>query len=411
MQMISNLRSRKKGFTLIELLVVMAILIILLAFLVPLVMNQWTRIRIRNTELTLKSSVLRALEDYKEDHGNYPTTEAADPNDFLPRVLIGDTSRIQQQQQPGGMGAPGGLTNGGMPTQPGGLTPPMPGQDMMMQQPGGLNPPMPGQDTMMQQPGGLNPAVPGPTAAVGTPMPGMDGGLGMPNPGMQNPGGMSGMPDQTGGFGPTGTPGVSTTPGGMSGVSTTHGARLTNNYFGENASLPEDAWNRPFKYEYPTYKTPSGKPAVWSAGPDGIYGNDDDIISWADEMDAMKKDPALQQRFEQKRMQEQQRQQQLQMQQMQQQTTGMGGMPGIPGQPPMPGQEGGLMQPQQMIPGQTPPMPVGPGMDQGFPTPQPTPGPMPTTTPMQPTPGPMPTTTPQPNPMPVPPQQPTAPPV
>ena len=48
-------------------------------------------------------------------------------------------------------------------------------------------------------------------------------------------------------------------------------------------SEPLDAWNRPFQYEYPSSKTDSPKPAIWSSGPDGKddQGGGDDVINWA----------------------------------------------------------------------------------------------------------------------------------
>ena len=43
--------------------------------------------------------------------------------------------------------------------------------------------------------------------------------------------------------------------------------------------LPKDAWRRDFRYVYPASK--STKPFdLSSGGPDGIHGNDDDIVNW-----------------------------------------------------------------------------------------------------------------------------------
>ena len=41
-----------------------------------------------------------------------------------------------------------------------------------------------------------------------------------------------------------------------------------------------DAWGQPFNFEYPTQKTKTGKPAIWSNGPDKTSGTADDIQSW-----------------------------------------------------------------------------------------------------------------------------------
>ena len=45
---------------------------------------------------------------------------------------------------------------------------------------------------------------------------------------------------------------------------------------------PLDAWGRAFFYEYPTTKSDTPKPAIWSAGPNGQdeQGGGDDITNW-----------------------------------------------------------------------------------------------------------------------------------
>ena len=44
--------------------------------------------------------------------------------------------------------------------------------------------------------------------------------------------------------------------------------------------IPMDAWGEPLQYEYPTEKTgDTGKPLIWSSGPDKQEGTDDDITS------------------------------------------------------------------------------------------------------------------------------------
>ncbi len=47
---------------------------------------------------------------------------------------------------------------------------------------------------------------------------------------------------------------------------------------------PLDAWKNMLRYEYPATgnrQSPSGKPAIWSAGPDRQDDTNDDINSWA----------------------------------------------------------------------------------------------------------------------------------
>ncbi|MGD9857760.1 MAG: type II secretion system major pseudopilin GspG [Planctomycetaceae bacterium] len=49
-------------------------------------------------------------------------------------------------------------------------------------------------------------------------------------------------------------------------------------------TVPLDAWNVPLFYEYPSSKfNDTGKPAIWSAGPDhkNDNGSGDDINNWA----------------------------------------------------------------------------------------------------------------------------------
>lgn len=43
--------------------------------------------------------------------------------------------------------------------------------------------------------------------------------------------------------------------------------------------LPLDPWKRPYRYEWPG-KHGESTPDIWSAGPDGVDGTDDDVVSW-----------------------------------------------------------------------------------------------------------------------------------
>jgi general secretion pathway protein G len=45
-------------------------------------------------------------------------------------------------------------------------------------------------------------------------------------------------------------------------------------------TLPKDHWGHDYKYAYPSTHGAKG-PDVWSIGPDGINGNDDDIGTWS----------------------------------------------------------------------------------------------------------------------------------
>ena len=43
--------------------------------------------------------------------------------------------------------------------------------------------------------------------------------------------------------------------------------------------VPLDPWRRPYRYKYPGQHDPE-MPDIWSAGPDGVDGNEDDLTSW-----------------------------------------------------------------------------------------------------------------------------------
>ena len=45
---------------------------------------------------------------------------------------------------------------------------------------------------------------------------------------------------------------------------------------------PNDEWDSPLQYEYPSEKPihQTGKPSIWSVGPDQIDETDDDMKNW-----------------------------------------------------------------------------------------------------------------------------------
>ena len=55
------------------------------------------------------------------------------------------------------------------------------------------------------------------------------------------------------------------------------GGRWMGPYLGKE--VPMDPWGRPYQYEYPGRVDPT-KPDIWSMGPDGVSGSEDDIASW-----------------------------------------------------------------------------------------------------------------------------------
>jgi general secretion pathway protein G len=44
--------------------------------------------------------------------------------------------------------------------------------------------------------------------------------------------------------------------------------------------VPLDPWNNPYQYVNPGQRNNVGKPDIWSYGPDGQNGTDDDIGNW-----------------------------------------------------------------------------------------------------------------------------------
>lgn len=64
---------KQSGFTLIEIMVVIVILALLAFLVVPNVVGQSDKARVKTTEITL-ASVSNALDSYKIDNARYPTT-------------------------------------------------------------------------------------------------------------------------------------------------------------------------------------------------------------------------------------------------------------------------------------------------------------------------------------------------
>ena len=51
----------------------------------------------------------------------------------------------------------------------------------------------------------------------------------------------------------------------------------------ESGELPKDPWGNDFQYEYPPKHGTTDFPDIWSMGPDGEDGTEDDIVSWSQE--------------------------------------------------------------------------------------------------------------------------------
>jgi prepilin-type N-terminal cleavage/methylation domain-containing protein len=72
-----------RGFTLVEMLVVIAIIVILMALLIPVTMGVISRAR--NAAIAVEIRELKvALEKYKETHGDYPPSMGGPPAQWLP---------------------------------------------------------------------------------------------------------------------------------------------------------------------------------------------------------------------------------------------------------------------------------------------------------------------------------------
>lgn len=51
------------------------------------------------------------------------------------------------------------------------------------------------------------------------------------------------------------------------------------------SELPKDPWGNDYQYEYPPSHGKGDFPDIWSYGPDGQDGTDDDIVNWTKEED------------------------------------------------------------------------------------------------------------------------------
>jgi len=227
-----------------ELMIVLAIVIALVAILLPVINLQWNQWRDREASMQI-NTLAQQLERFHADNRGYPTTEQG----LMALVFIPDNVGRPLHLQPPGMipgtGIPGVQddTGGGMMGQSAGIGP----EALMMNQPNPMMDPM-GMGTGM--------------AGAIDPMTGMP--IGDP---------MMGSGQQTTAW---------TEP--------RHNPELylqqrmrPNPYVRERDLL--DPWNRPFRYDNSRAfnglnATGTERPAIWSAGRDGIDGTDDDILGW-----------------------------------------------------------------------------------------------------------------------------------
>ncbi len=65
------------------------------------------------------------------------------------------------------------------------------------------------------------------------------------------------------------------------GTTSTGSSNWAGPYVNSN-ELPKDPWGRPYQYEYPPTHGTGEYPDIWSYGPDGEDGTEDDIVSWTE---------------------------------------------------------------------------------------------------------------------------------
>jgi general secretion pathway protein G len=94
---------------------------------------------------------------------------------------------------------------------------------------------------------------------------------------IQRPEGDSGM------SGAGATEPLATTDGGMSGTTATTSAPSSgwDGPYVNQDSMPADPWGHAYQYEYPPSHGKGEYPDIWSFGPDGQDGTEDDIVSWS----------------------------------------------------------------------------------------------------------------------------------
>jgi len=232
---------RSAGLTLMELLIVLAIIIALLAILLPVVNTQWKQWQIRRAGIQM-TTIAGQIQQYNADHQGYPTTEQG----LYALVYIPDGTGM-----PIPLPSPGGIPGQNFDPMMGGSQ--SVGPDMLMNQPNLMNPAMGIQGIM---PGAIDPLTSQP---IVDPMAGGSQVIGGSNIGLQQ---------QTYMYNPQ---------------LYTQKQRRPTPYVQEKDLL--DPWGHPYRYDntrahYGLNRTGSDMPAIWSVGPDGIDGTTDDIFAW-----------------------------------------------------------------------------------------------------------------------------------
>lgn len=276
---------RRQGFTLMELLIVLAIVMALFAIVLPTLFKSRTKSLIKQAEIQI-GQLEGNLELYATENRGYPTTEQG----LLALIYFPDNQTLAMTspnfaQQPSGMNPAGMDPNAAFA-----------GNAMTV---GGAG--------TFGNPAGTPMGSTGAMGSMGTPntVPnpmidptgmGMGGtGMGMTNPmpgNVANPMGSANPMDPMGGAMATADP---MNP--MSGTFANTWNQPFHNpqiyaqqrkrpspYLDSEKSLL-DPWGHPYRYDnslqyYGLNKTGEVKPAIWSAGPDGRDGNEDDILNY-----------------------------------------------------------------------------------------------------------------------------------
>jgi general secretion pathway protein G len=269
--MSKSINNRRVGFTLVELLLVLAIIVALFAILSTAVATVRHRSRI-NMAQTWVGKLGTALDTYTIDHGDYPTTEQG--LNALIFIPINEGQAVLGMMPQPGMMNPNDPNAGGMNYGAGIAGGPDSFSNPAMSGVPGTVDPMMGNNGAMVT--GGTPTMP---MASGT-TPGIPGDPNMMSGGMNDPmmSGMNPMGSGTTGFG-TGW----TQP--MFNPQLYMPAKKRLDPYLNGDKIPLDPWNHPYRYQYDLFNgvnrvTGDRKPAIWSAGPDGIDNTEDDIRSW-----------------------------------------------------------------------------------------------------------------------------------
>ncbi|GHT20634.1 hypothetical protein FACS189419_00050 [Planctomycetales bacterium] len=234
------MKHTRPGFTLMEILIVMFIIVALFAMLLPGLFNRQKQAQINEAQIKI-NQLGGYLEQYNIQNRGYPTTEQG----LMALIYFPDNAGISAQPGLNPAGSMGGMSDlsGGMSGNASAV-----GPDMLAQQGAGN------------------------TGMTATPQ-------------MQ----------QTMGTDPSALMSANSMSGGVAGAGTWNQPTYNPQIYTQQRKRPApyldseqdavDPWGTPYRYENTlafngVNRTGSGKPAIWSAGPDKQDGTDDDVRNW-----------------------------------------------------------------------------------------------------------------------------------